>query len=67
MLTRPVDGAFGVEVLDLDPIEITNEDAAALRDMLTEHRVLVFRNVTMTPAQTRGIHVVLWTHHDRGT
>lgn len=61
MQTRPVDGAFGIEISGLDPVAITGADATALRTLLTRHRVLVFRDVEMTPAQ----HVEFMTRFGR--
>jgi taurine dioxygenase len=51
METIRLPSAFGAEVRGLDPAHIKARDAEALREALWTHRLLVFRNASLSPAQ----------------
>ncbi len=56
MQTRPLDGAFGVEVTDLDLAQsIDAPTADALRAALLDHRLLVFRDQKLSPEHLRDL------------
>jgi taurine dioxygenase len=42
---------FGAEVAELSPGNVTPAEGALLRELLSEHRVLVFRDLTLSPEQ----------------
>ncbi len=56
MQTRPLEGAFGAEVTDLDLSAAIDERLADdLRKTLLEHRLLVFRDQTLSPEHLRDL------------
>lgn len=55
MRIEPISGALGAEILDIDVSgELANSEAAAVRDAFHEHKVIFFRDQSLTPvAQKR--------------
>lgn len=52
MQITPVSGALGAEITDIDLArELSNSDAATVHDAFLEHRVLFFRDQTLSPPE----------------
>lgn len=54
MLIAPISGALGAEIAGVDVASLSNEAAASIRDAFLAHKVIFFRDQTLTPtAQKR--------------
>jgi alpha-ketoglutarate-dependent taurine dioxygenase len=46
-----LEGPFGAEVTGLNPGQVTESEGEFLRELLSEHRVLVVQDMQLSPAE----------------